>query len=105
MKKIIRLTEDDLARIVKRVIQENEGPFNIGHADYQKNWDKFNDEMEQESKDRKYHIPNYDTRSGRSWTNKGLREYVYEKFGARLPKNFSLEYTEDISEWLKNNGY
>ena len=114
MKKIIRLTESDLTRLVKRTIMEMgrrdysrnyiEGPYSMGHADYQKNWEKHNKEMEQQSEGRKYHIPSYNPRTGGGWNDESLKEYVYENFGAELPDDINYN-PYSVSSWLKENGY
>jgi len=63
MKKIIRLTERDLTRIVKRTIMEMdrsdrernyiEGPYSMGNANYEKNHEKFNKEINAKIKNTK----------------------------------------------------
>ena len=104
MKKIIRLTERDLTRLVRRTIMEMDGRYSIGHANYQDDWDKHNEEMRQLADERKYHVPDYNPRSGRGWNDETIREYVYETFGAELPDDFDYRI-DDVSEWLEENGY
>ena len=86
MKKIIRLTESDLTRIVKRTIMEmdrrdnfknySEGPFSMGNANYEKNWEKHNEEMRQQAEKRKFSVPPYDPSSGSGWNDGTLRSCI-----------------------------
>ena len=42
-----------------------EGEFSMGNANYEKNYEKHNKEMRQQSEERKFHVPLYDSSSGR----------------------------------------
>ena len=114
MKKIIRLTESDLTRIVKRTIMEmdrrdnfknySEGPFSMGNANYEKNWEKHNEEMRQQTEKRKFSVPPYDPSSGSGWNDGTLRSWVEENYGVELPDDLTMS-SGVISNWLKENGY
>lgn len=111
MKKIIRLTETDLTRLVKRTIMEmdrfknyGEGPFSMGSANYEKNYEKHNREMRQQAEERKFHVPLYDPSSGRGWNDETLRSWVEENYGVELPDDLTMR-SGVISNWLKENGY
>jgi len=104
MKKIIRLTERDLTRLVKRTIMEMDRRYSMGHADYQKDWDKHNEEMRQMDDKRKYHVPPYDPSSGSGWNDETLRSWVEENYGVELPDHLTMR-SGIISNWLKENGY
>jgi hypothetical protein len=114
MARIIRLTESDLTRIVKRTIMEMdrsdhernyiEGPYSMGNANYEKNHEKFNKEMRQWDEERKYHIPSYDPSSGRGWNDETLRAFVEEKYDVELPDDLRMR-PGIVSNWLKENGY
>jgi len=114
MKKIIRLTERDLTRLVKRTIMEmdrgdrernySEGPYSIGNANYEKNHEKFNKEMRQQDEERKFHVTGYDTTSGSGWNDETLRAWVEENYDVELPDDLRM-YPGIVSNWLKENGY
>lgn len=116
MKKIIRLTESDLERIVKRTILEMnpndafnkyaEGPFSIGNADYEKDIELHRQQMDKEKEMRKYSIPAYNETDGRwnNWTRKTLKDYVYRHFGVELPDDLRMSPSK-VSQWLRDNGY
>lgn len=116
MKKVIRLTESDLTRLVRRTIMEmdrfknyGEGPFSIGSADYEKNWETSNRELKQLSDSRKFHVPPYNPSSGRGWNKETLRSWVEENYGVELPDDLMMGsgiiFTDKISNWLEDNGY
>lgn len=125
MKKIVKLTEADLVRIVKRVIKENmfggddidpalipgttknyvEGPGRIGHKDYEAYKDaeiersrKFHRDREEEMK---YHIPTF--YNGREWKDDELRAFVMDRFGIELP-DFVFD-REGGAPWYKAKKY
>jgi hypothetical protein len=114
MKKIIRLTERDLTRLVKRTIMEMdrrdyfknyvEGEFSMGNANYEKNYEKHNREMRQQAEERKFHVPPYDPSSGRGWNDETLRSWVEENYDVELPYDLEMR-SGIISNWLKENGY
>ena len=114
MKKVIRLTERDLTRLVKRTIMEmdrkdwfkdySEGPFSMGNANYEKNWERHNKEMRKQDEERKYHIPSYDPSSGRGWNDETLRSFVEENYDVELPDDLRM-HPSIVSNWLKENGY
>lgn len=111
MKKIIKLTESDLTRLVKRTIMEmnrfknyGEGPYSIGNSDYEKNHETFNRELRQLSDSRKFHVPPYDPSSGRGWNEETLRSWVEENYGVELPDDLEMR-SGIISNWLEDNGY
>jgi hypothetical protein len=114
MSRIIRLTERDLTRIVKRTIMEMdrsdrernyiEGPYSMGNANYEKNHEKFNKEMRQKDEERKFHVPGYDTSSGSGWNDETLRAFVKENYGVKLPDDLTMR-PGIVSRWLKENGY
>jgi hypothetical protein len=125
MKKIIRLTESDLVRLVKRVINEQpsqwsrdsinrpgsfsnyiEGPGSIGNKDYdpEEKISRQNREDE-EREERKYKLGFMDFKTGREWTEDGLRSYVKKKFDVDLPDEvFSGKGAiwANASNYLKN---
>ena len=114
MSRIVRLTERDLTRIVKRTIMEMdrsdrernyiEGPYSMGNANYEKNHEKFNKEMRQKDEERKFHVPGYDTSSGRGWKDETLRAFVKKNYGVVLPDDLRM-YPGIVSNWLKEKGY
>ena len=114
MSRIVRLTERDLTRIVKRTIMEMdrsdrernyiEGPYSMGNANYEKNHEKFNKEMRQKDEERKFHVPVYDTSSGSGWNDETLRAWVEENYDVELPDDLRM-YPGIVSNWLKEKGY
>ena len=114
MKKIIRLTESDLTRLVKRTIMEMgrrdysrnyiEGPYSMGNANYEKNWEKHNEEMRQQAEKRKFSVPPYDPSSGSGWNDETLRFWVEENYDVEVPYDLEMR-SGIISSWLKENGY
>ena len=107
MKKIIKLTESDLTRIVKRTINEMEAEDFMRGAD--KNWE---DREEDNYKDRSMHSPYYGEEDYENeYTNKSLDELL------EMAKNFMLDELEfspdaidEMDEWyivdvLRDYGY
>jgi len=54
--------------------------------------------------ERKFHVPGYDTSSGRGWNDETLRAWVEENYDVELPDNLTMR-PGSISIWLKDNGY
>jgi hypothetical protein len=114
MKRIIRLTESDLTRLVKRTIMEMdrsdrernyiEGPYSMGNANYEKNYEKINKEMRQKNEERKFYVPKYNTSSGSGWNDETLRSWVEKNYDVELPDDLRMS-PGIVSNWLKENGY
>jgi hypothetical protein len=110
----IRHIQESNVRLEKRTIMEMdrsdrernyiEGPYSMGNANYEKNHEKFNKEMRQKDEERKFHVPGYDTSSGRGWNDETLRAFVEENYGVELPDDLRM-YPGIVSNWLKENGY
>ena len=112
MKKVIRLTESNLIRLVKKVIKESswiETPGTPGHIDYLRDEERRSVERDIENDERKSHIPSYNTKTGRGWKPNQIKEFVFDKFGLELPDDvievdrygFVNDYT--VRQWVKSN--
>ena len=98
MKRIVRLTESDLARIVKRVIKEGDR-FNdwasqgIGSANYDRDMEylrkrREEDEIRKMEYEKNYGHPNYDPKTGSEWTPESLSNFIYDKYGLEIPEEY-----------------
>jgi hypothetical protein len=106
MKKVVRLTESDLVRLVKRIIKEQpynwgrnsintpgslrnyiEGPGTIGHRDYDPDAKMERQKRDAEEREkRRYDISFINPKTGREWNDEdSLRNYVENKFFITLP--------------------
>jgi hypothetical protein len=112
MKKIIRLTESDLTRLVKKVIKESswiDRPGTPGHIDYLRDAERNSADRDRENEERKYHIPSYNPKTGGGWKPNQIKEFVFNKFELELPDDvievnrygFVNDYT--VRQWVKSN--
>jgi len=112
MRKIIRLTESDLTRLVKKVIKESswiDRPGTPGHIDYLRDAERNSADRDRENEERKYHIPSYNPKTGGGWKPNQIKEFVFNKFELELPDDvievnrygFVNDYT--VRQWVKSN--
>ena len=132
MKKVIRLTESNLIRLVKKVIKESnltDGPGTPGHIDYLRDEVKESQNRVRESSDAdrdedfdidKYlrrglrplwlNVPSYNPKTGGGWKPNQIKEFVFDNFDIVLPdyvievdKNgFVSNYTE-VRQWVTSD--
>jgi hypothetical protein len=118
MKRIIKLTEDDLTRIVRRVIKEGypddfnawaSRDFSPGSPTYERDMERRRKEREEEKLERernKYNVDFMDPQTGREWKKSALIDYVKRKFGVDLPYEIFTEGNFPIwraaSKYLKS---
>ena len=112
MKKIIRLTESDLARLVKKVIKESswmDRPGTPGHIDYLRDAERNSEERSRENEERKSHIPSYNPKTGGGWKPNQMKEFVFDRFGLDLPDDvievdrYGFVNHNTVKNWVKNN--
>jgi hypothetical protein len=111
MKKTIRLTESDLMRIVKRVINERypddlnawaSRDFSPGSPTYDRDMEEHRKGMERDRQsaiqDRKnLVIPMYELGTGKAWNVGSLSQWVLRKYDIEIPE----EYMDNINSIRK----
>jgi hypothetical protein len=84
MKKVIRLTETDLTRIVKRVIEENK----------KMTLSKYFDEIHDELKDR-FELSGDETEEAMTWFRDDIEDAFYNKNGYIEPKKLVSSFSKN----------
>ena len=103
MKYIKRFTESDTWQTARWYGSRGErGPqgtnrFQMGHKDYDADWDKANKEFAEMEKRRNdpTQFCSYDPKTGRGWTPENLAAYIKDRYGVEVPEEVYSSYDKN----------